>query len=97
MVPQPLQIGKDAGLGHLALEATQGGFDPFVFADGDLGHEMLRSRTQPSTLATDPHRTAGGEGGAEGGDEGLERPAAGAASEAWPGALLAESAGQLSR
>jgi hypothetical protein len=59
---------------------------------------MLRRRTQPSTLATDPHRTAGGvEGGAEGGDEGLELPAAGAASEAWPGALLAESAGQLSR
>jgi len=41
VVPQPFQIGENAGLGHLALEATQGGFDPFVFADGDLGHETL--------------------------------------------------------
>ena len=80
-MPQPLQIGKDAGLGHLALEATQGGFDPFVFADGDLGHETLRSRKQLSTLATDPHRTTGG---GEEGAEGVERPAAGTASELRP-------------
>jgi hypothetical protein len=41
VVAQTLEVGKDAGLGHLALETTQGRLNPFVFADGDLGHEAL--------------------------------------------------------
>jgi hypothetical protein len=44
VVAQTLQVREDPCLGHLALEATQGGFDPFVFADGDLGHEELREQ-----------------------------------------------------
>ena len=51
-MPQPLEIGKDAGLGHLALEAAQSGFDPFVFADGDLGHEVLLKRGKWTNLAS---------------------------------------------
>lgn len=43
VVTQALQVGKDARLGHLALEAAQGRFNSFVFADGDLGHEALGS------------------------------------------------------
>jgi len=82
-VPQPLQIGKDAGLGHLALKATQGGFDPFVFADGDLGHETLWRRQQFSTLATDPQRATGG------GEGRVEWPGAGTAPEPCPAELLA--------
>ena len=39
VMTQPLQAGEDACLGHLALETPQGGFDPFVLADGDLGHK----------------------------------------------------------
>ena len=88
MVPQALQIGKNASLGHLALEATQGGFDPFVFADGDLGHETLWRRQQFLTLATDPQRISGG---GEGRTELFERPAAGTAPEPCPAELLAEA------
>ena len=54
MVPQTLQICKDSGFGHLALEATQSGFDPFVFADGDLGHEVLLERCKLGNLASPP-------------------------------------------
>ena len=39
VVAQPLQVGEDACLRHLALEAPQGGFNPFVLADSDLGHK----------------------------------------------------------
>ena len=51
MVAQPLEVGEDAGLGDLALEAAEGRFDPFVFADGDLGHERLSERKQSGNLA----------------------------------------------
>jgi hypothetical protein len=51
MVTQPLQIREDSSLGHLSLKAAQGGFDPFVFADGDLGHEKQSDCKQLSNLA----------------------------------------------
>jgi hypothetical protein len=46
VVAQSLEVGEDAGLGDLALKAAEGRFDPFVFADGDLGHERLCERKQ---------------------------------------------------
>ncbi len=54
VVPQSLQISKNASLGHLALEATQRRFNPFVFADSDLGHEMLLERRKHGNLASPP-------------------------------------------
>ena len=39
VVTQALEVSEDARLRHLALEATESGFNSFVFADGDLGHE----------------------------------------------------------
>ena len=39
VVTQALEIGEDAGLRDLALEAAQSRLDAFVFADGDLGHK----------------------------------------------------------
>jgi len=54
VVAKPLEVGKDACLGHLTLEATQGRLDAFVFADGDLGHEAGGGVNEPATLATAP-------------------------------------------
>ena len=88
VVPQALEIGEDAGLGHLPLEAAQGGFDPFVFADRDLGHETLRKRKQPTILATDLQRMVDGTG--RGAERGL-RPAGGTAPEPTPGELFTEA------
>ena len=51
VVAQPLEVGEDAGLGDLALEAAEGRFDPLAFADGDLGHERLCERKQSGNLA----------------------------------------------
>ena len=57
---QTLQVSKDPSLGHLALEAAQGRFNPFVFTDGHLGHKnRLRFRSfersiLPITLALFP-------------------------------------------
>ena len=42
VVAQPLEVCKDPGLRDLSLEPAQGGFNPFVFADGDLGHKRGR-------------------------------------------------------
>jgi hypothetical protein len=49
---QALEIGEDPCLGHLALEAPQGGFDPFVLADCHLGHEKVVVHMQSATLAS---------------------------------------------
>ena len=52
VVAQALEVSKNAGLGHLTLEATQGRLDAFVFADGDLGHEARGAVNEWFTLAT---------------------------------------------
>jgi hypothetical protein len=69
VVAQPLEVGEDARLGDLALETAKGRFNPFVFADCDLGHERLCKRKQSDNLAREglPHGAVtapplGGEG-----------------------------------
>ena len=106
VVTQPFQIGEDAGLGHLPLEAPQGGFDPFVFADGDLGHETLRTGKQPVNLASSRFQDFGSAtgavagagvwlvlGGALGGSAG--KPLAPAGAPGWI-AVVPGAPGQLS-
>lgn len=52
VMAQALQIRKDAGLGHLALEASQRRLDAFVFADRDLGHEVLLGDAESGNVAS---------------------------------------------
>ena len=66
VVTQPLEIGKNAGLGHLALEATQGGFDPFVLADGDLGHEEAAETVAARQCSKRPQLRPAGAAGLSG-------------------------------
>ena len=51
VVTQPLEVGEDPGFRHLPFEPTQGGLDPFVFADGDLGHTGVQNHKQLTKVA----------------------------------------------